>query len=128
MWANRSNSLLALSVEVYSLDAAGDLVEADVIKSLETRTIYGFDAMVRNQEILLPAHKEMFLLHPVLGHQLWPRRVFGERLVGRESTPVLPVDLLIRAPFRMLCDECIFAANYFTFKVCRQAGVVFRQA
>ena len=53
-------------MEVDSFDAAGNLVEADVIESLKTRAVYGFDAVVRHQEVFLPAHEKMFLLHPVL--------------------------------------------------------------
>jgi hypothetical protein len=64
--AKTYSSLFALSMEVDPFDASGHLVEADVVETFETRTVYGFDAMVRNQEVLLPAHKKMLLLHPVL--------------------------------------------------------------
>jgi len=39
---------------------------------------------------------------------------------------MLSIDLFVRAPFRVLCDECVLAANYFALEVCRQARVVFR--
>lgn len=41
---------------------------------------------------------------------------------------MLSVDLLVRAPLRVLGDECVFAANYFSFKVRCQTRVIFRQA
>lgn len=39
---------------------------------------------------------------------------------------MLPVDLFVRAPFWMLRDECVFAADYFALKVSSETRVVFR--
>ena len=50
--------------------------------------------------------------------------MFRERFVRREPRPVLPVDFLVRAPLRVLCDESVFIPNNFPFEVRRQAGMV----
>jgi hypothetical protein len=119
------NLLLALSMEVDALNTARNLVKANVVEALKARTTYRLDPMIRNQEVLLPAHKKVFFLHPVLCHEFRARRVFRERLVGRESSPVLSVDFLVGAPFRMLGYESVLASDDFAFEVGGQAGVVF---
>lgn len=39
-----------------------DLVETDIIKALKTSTGYSSHAMVRDEEILLPPHKDVLAL------------------------------------------------------------------
>lgn len=41
---------------------------------------------------------------------------------------MLPVNLFIGAPFWVLCDECVFAANYLAFKICRETRVIFSES
>jgi hypothetical protein len=48
-----------------------------------------------------------------------------QRLVRGKPCPVLPVDFLIRSPFRVLCDKCVFAADDFALEVRRETWVVF---
>lgn len=121
------NLLLALRMEVNALDAARNLIEADVVKALKARTVDGPHPVVRDQEVFFPTHEEMLLLHPIFRNELGPRRVFREGLVCRESTPVLPVHLLVGAPFRMLCDKSVLAADYLAFEEGGETGVIFRQ-
>ena len=119
--------LLALGVKVYALDAARDLVEGDVVEPFEAGSADGLYSVVWNQEVLFPAHEQVLLLHPVFGDGIWSRRGFGG-LVGWEPRPVLPVDLLVRAPLRMLRYEVVLVADDLAFEVGGQAGVVVRQA
>lgn len=112
------DSLLALSVKVNALYATGHLIEANVVEAFETCATDGAHAMVWHQEVLFPAHKQMFLLHPVLGHQFRTRGVFREWFVRGEACPVLAINLLVGAPFRMLCYKGVFAADYLALKVC----------
>jgi hypothetical protein len=125
--AKTLDSLLALSMEVDALDATRELVEADVVEAFEARTAYSPDSVIRDEEILLPSHEQMLLLIQVLRHLFLARGVFGYRLVCIEAPPVLPVDLFVGAPFRMLCNEGVFASDDLAFEVRCQAWVVFGQ-
>lgn len=58
--------LLALGVEVDPADAAVTLVEANVIEALEAGARNRLDAVVRNQEVLFPAHEDVLTLLIVL--------------------------------------------------------------
>ena len=116
--------LLALSMEVDAFNAARHLIKADIVEALETCAAYCPDSVIRHKEILFPAHEEMLLVHPVLGHQLGARQVLGQRLISRESSPMLAVNLLVGAPFRMLCNERVLASDDFTLKVRGQAGMI----
>lgn len=136
IWMNRKllcsllacvNLLLALSVKINAFDAAGHLIEADVIESLETRAAYRAHPMIRHQEVFFPAHKQMLLLHPVPSHELRSRRVFREGFVCLEACPMLPINLLVGAPLRMLCYEGVFISDDFALEVCGQARMVFCQ-
>lgn len=55
-------------MKVDALDRACQLVEADVVKSLKTRATYCPHSVVWNQEVFLPAHEQMLLVHPVFRH------------------------------------------------------------
>lgn len=121
-----SNSLLALSMEVDALDATRELVEADVVEAFKARTADGPHSVVWHEKVLLPPHEEVFLLVQLLRHLFLARRVLSNRLVCVEPPPVLPVDLLVGAPFRMLCNEGVFGSDDLAFEVRRQTWVVFR--
>ena len=115
-------------MEIYAFDAAGNLVEADVIEALEASAVDGLYTMVRNQKIFFPTHEQMFFLHPVLFYHFWSAGVLGKRLVRWKSTPVLAIDLLVRSPLGVLGNECVFAADDLALKVRSQAWMVFREA
>jgi len=123
-----SHALFALGVEVDTVDAALDLVEADVVEALEAGAVDGAHAVIGHEEVLLPAHEEVFLLGPGARQGIWARSVLGQGLVGREAGPMLAVDLFGGPPLGMLGDEGVVAADDFALKVRRQARVVFGQA
>lgn len=58
--------LFGFCMEVYAIDRPRNLVEADVIESLKTRSRYLLHPVVGYQEIFLPAHKYVLLLRKVL--------------------------------------------------------------
>ena len=104
-------------MEVDALNAAGHLVEADVVEALEAGTADCPDPVVGHKKVLFPAHEEMLLVHPVLGHQLGARQVLRQRFVGGETSPMLAVDLFVGAPFGVLCNEGVFVSNDLALKV-----------
>ena len=65
------NLLLALCMEVNALDCSSHLVETNVIEAFEACAVDCSDTVIRHQEILLPPHEKMLLLHPVLCDQFW---------------------------------------------------------
>ena len=58
--------LLALGMEIYTLDGARDLVEANIVEALEACAADGSDSVVWHQEVFLPAHEQMLFLYPIL--------------------------------------------------------------
>ena len=118
--------LLALSMEVYSFNSSGNLIEANIIKSFETRAVDRANSMIWHQKVFLPSHKNMFFLHPVLCDKVRARRVLCERFICRESSPVLSVDFLVRSPFGVLRYKGILISDYLSFEVRCKTRVVFR--
>jgi hypothetical protein len=114
-------------VVINAFHATRHLIEANVVEALKTCAVDGLHPMVWDQKVLLPAHEEMFFLHQIFGHQLRPRRVLREGLICWELGPVLPIDLLVRPPLRMLRNKCVLASNNLAFEVRGEARVVFGQ-
>jgi hypothetical protein len=54
--------LLTLRMEINPTDAPIALVEANVIKSLETGARDRLDAVVRHEEVFFPSHKDVLAL------------------------------------------------------------------
>lgn len=57
-------------MEIDAFDAARDLVKGDIVEALKTSSANRFDSVVWYQKVLLPAHEQVFLLHPVFGHYI----------------------------------------------------------
>lgn len=122
------DSLFTLGVKVDAADISIDLVEADVVEALEAGTGDCAHTVVGNEKVLLPAHKQGVARGIVAEVEVWPSRLAGERLPGRESIPMMHVDLFARSPLGMTCMECIFGANDFTFKIGREGWMFAGQA
>lgn len=52
------NILFAPAVEIDAGNLPANLVEANVVKALEARSIDGPDSMVRHEKVFLPAHED----------------------------------------------------------------------
>lgn len=64
---NFCDLLLALCVKVDTLNATRNLIEANIVEAFEARTANCSDAVIWDEEVFLPAHEQMLLLHPILG-------------------------------------------------------------
>ena len=115
-------------MKVNATDSAGDLVEADVVEALEAGAGNGPDAVVRHEEILLPAHEDVLALRKVLVVEVGLLGLLGQRPPGGELRPMLHVGFLGRAPGFVLGLEGVLGADDFAFEVGGQGGVVFCQA
>jgi hypothetical protein len=118
-------SLFAPRMEVYTLDLPIDLVEADVIKPLETRARDRLDAVVGHEKVLLPPHPEVLSLRVVLVRKARAFCCFRQRPPLLEPVPVLHVDFLVGAPFGMLGLEGVLCADDFAFEVGREGWMIF---
>lgn len=122
------DSLFTLGVKIDAADISIDLVEADVVETLEAGAGDCAHTVVGHEKVLLPAHKQCVARGIVAEVEVWPSRLAGKRLPGRKAIPMMHVDLFARSPLGMTCMECIFGANDFTFEICRQSRMFAGQA
>lgn len=116
--------LFAARVKVDPRHGAIALVEADVVEALETSSSNGLDLVIWDQEVFFPSHKQMLALCVVLACEIGRFGVLSKRFPGRETGPVLHVDLFCRAPFWMRSAERVFGTNDFAFEIRGQRRMV----
>ena len=85
-------------MKVNPIHLPSHLVEADVVEALEARTVDGPNAMVRDQKVLLPAHKYVFAVVNVNRDEAALSRLLLKRPKGGKLSPVRKVDLIGYAP------------------------------
>lgn len=95
------------------------LVKADIVKPLEARPADRAHAMVREQEVFLPAHEDVLALGDVGEVEVALAGLFLQGAEGRELGPVLEVHLVGRAPVLVLREEGVFRADDLAFEVGR---------
>ena len=81
------------------------------------------NSVIRHKEILLPAHKDIFPLRKVFEAKVRTLGLLSQWTPGREASPMLHVDFLIRAPFWVSCLKSVFSTNDLAFKVCSKSGM-----
>ncbi len=104
-------------MKIDATNSTSDLVEADVVKPLEAGAGDGADAVVRHEEVLLPAHEDVLALGEVLVVEIGLFRLLGQRPPGGELRPVLHVGFLRRAPGFVLGLEGVLGADDLAFEV-----------
>lgn len=115
-------------MEIYAADLALELIETDVVEALEASTRNGSNAVVGDQEMLLPTHEDMVFLRRILSRELtilnfllqWPER--------SELGPVAQIHLSAGPPVLVLCKEAVFASNNLSLEISRECGVILGQA
>ena len=116
---------LALAVEIYTIDLPLHLIKTYIVETLETRTTDRPHPVVRNQEVLLPAHEDVFALGDVLDDDRGALAcLFGVGSERGELGPVGEIRLVVGTPALVLGHEAIFGPNDFALEVCRQRGMV----
>lgn len=110
-------------MEVDSLNCPVDLVEADVVKALETSPVDGSNTVVRDQKLLLPSHEDVIFLCHIPNVNAAPFGDLGVRFECEKLAPMRDIDPVICSPLWVLSEEAIMWANDFTFKICRQCRV-----
>lgn len=115
-------------MEIDTAYGALDLIETDVVEPFETSARYSSYAVVGDEEIFFPSHKNMLALSKVTVCEVGPLRLLGKWLPGRETRPMMNVCLLIGSPFLVTSLECMLGANNFAFEECCQSRVIFSEA
>ena len=103
-------------MKVNATDSSFYLIETDIVEPLEARSGYLPHPMIRYEEILLPAHEQMFTLRIVSVCEISFLGLFGEWSPRLEPRPVLHIGFFVGAPGFVLCLECVFCANDFSFE------------
>jgi len=114
-------------MEIYTADLAAHLVETNVVEALEAGALDGADAVVGDEEVLLPAHEYVLALGDVLDEHLAAlARLLGEGAEGGELGPVRQVVLVAGAPRWVLRLEAVLCPDDLAFEVRRQGRVFLR--
>ena len=115
--------LIIRRVEVDSIDGAPYLIEADIVKSFEARTVDLAHSMIWHQEFLFPAHEHIFAVCAVLVMEVWLLGLLCKRPPSGKASPVLHVLLVAGAPVLVPGLEGIFWTNDLTFKESSECSV-----
>jgi hypothetical protein len=118
------NKLFAFRVEINTTHFTLDLVETNVVEPLEAGTCYRANSMVWNQKVFLPAHEDGFSLCSISNSDRPLASLFLERAKSCELGPMTQVNLAICAPILVLCIEAVLGTDDFSFKICRESGMV----
>lgn len=108
--------LLAVGMEVNSINSPSDLVEAYIIEALETRAADFTDTVIWYQEFLFPTHEHIFTIRAVLVVKVGLFRLFCQGPPSREACPVLHVFFVAGSPVIVTGLECVLGADYLAFK------------
>ena len=115
-------------MKIYATNFALDLVEANIIEPLETRTRNSTDSMVRYQKVLFPTHEDIvFLSH--IWDKHWPLAgALLKRAEGAELGPMAEIYFGVGSPVFMLREEVVFGANDLAFEKGGECGMVICEA
>ena len=105
-------------MEVNPIDRPRHLIEAYVIKPLETRPADLPDPMIWDQELLFPPHEHVLAVRAVLVVEVGLFSLFREGPPGGEAGPVLHVFFVAGAPVVVAGLEGVFGPDYFAFEEC----------
>ena len=124
----RGYGLLALRMEVYPADGSLHLVEADIVEPFKARTGNGPYAMIRDEEVFLSSHEDVFPLGEVAVGEIGSFGLLGQRAPGRESGPMVHIGLLRCSPCLVSSLEGVLRSDDFAFEERRQSRMILREA
>ena len=119
------NVLLAIRMEVDTIDGTSHLIETYIIESFETCAADFAYTVVWNQELLFPTHEHVLAITTVFVVKIWFLGLFGKRPPGRETCPMFHVFFITCTPIAVSSLEGILGTDNFTFKESGQ-GSMFR--
>lgn len=110
-------------MEIDSIDSTRYLIEANVVKSLEARTIDLAHSMIWHQEFLFPAHEHVFAVCAVLIMEVRFLGLLRKRPPCGEARPVLHVLFVAGAPVLVTGLEGKFWTDYLAFEESSEGSV-----
>jgi hypothetical protein len=105
-------------MEVNTAHRSLNLIEADIVKSLEASARDGSHPMVWDKEIFLPPHEHVLTLSEVAIRKISSLRLFGKWFPSGETGPVVDIRLLVGAPFLIASLERVFSTDDLSFEEC----------
>lgn len=103
-------------MEIDSIDSTRYLIEANIIKSLEARTIYLAHAMIWHQEFLFPAHEHILAVCAVLVMKIGLFGLLRKRPPCGKARPVLHVLFVAGTPLFVTGLEGVFWTDDLAFE------------
>lgn len=110
-------------MEIDSINSARYLIEANIVKSLEARTVDLPHAMIWHQEFLFPAHKHVFAVCTVLIMEVGLLGLLRKRPPCGEACPVLHVLFVASAPVLVTGLEGEFWTDDLAFEESSEGSV-----
>lgn len=110
-------------MEIDSIDSARYLVEADIVKPLEARTVNLAHTMIWHQEFLFPAHEHVFPVCAVFIMEVGLLGLLRKRPPCREARPMLHILFVAGAPVFMTGLEGILWADDLSFEESSEGSV-----
>lgn len=114
-------------MKVYPTNSAFNLVEANIVESLETRSRYSPHPMIRNEEIFFPPHEHVLSLREIAVGEVGSLGMLCQRTKCWEPCPVRHISLLSRTPCLIPSYESMLGANYLAFEERRQGRKIIRE-
>lgn len=114
-------------MKVYPSHGPLHLVEANIIEALETGARDRPHPMVRDKEVLLPSHEDVFPLGEIPVGEIRSLGLLGQRVPGGEPRPMNHVGLFGGPPCFIPGLEGMFVPNDFSLKECGQGRVILRE-
>jgi hypothetical protein len=115
-------------MKIYSTDFASQLIEAYVVEPLKTGTSNRLHAVVRDEEMLFPAHKDVFSLEHIRNMHNPSASLLLEWSESSEFSPVAEVILMCSAPCFVRSEEVVFRTDDLAFKISGEGWVIFCQS
>jgi hypothetical protein len=109
-------------MKVDPANLAAQLVKTDIVEPLEARPVDRPHAVIRDEEVLLPAHKDVLAVGHVFDHDVAAAALLHLLLEGPEGLelgPVRQVCLVAGAPRRVLRVESVLCPDYLALEVRR---------
>jgi len=107
---------------------ASQLIETYVVETLKTGASDRPHTVIGYEEMLFPAHEDVFPLKHIRNMHYASTGLLLERPKSSEFSPVTEIVLVCSAPSFICSEEVVFRTDDLSFEIGGERWVVFRQA